>query len=85
MASLVWGVKDLVVEDREVQGKTQSDWVGWGKVGLGNLGGSLVSLKRLVCGRLALVTNGELGEVAVVVALPITRFSLAWFGAHSIA
>ena len=76
MASLVWSVEDLVVEDGEVQGKTQSDWVGWGKVGLGNLGGSLVSLKRLVGGSLALVANGELGEVAVVVTLPVPWVSM---------
>lgn len=45
VASLVWGVQDLVVEDREVQGETQTDGVGRRKVGLGNFGGVLVSLK----------------------------------------
>ena len=35
-----------------------------------NLGGGLVSLKRLVGGCLALVTNGELSKVTVVVTLP---------------
>lgn len=70
VASLVRGVENLVVEDREVQGKTKTDWVGWGKIALGNLGGSLVSLKGLVGGLLALVANGELGEVAVVITLP---------------
>lgn len=76
MASLVWGVEDLIVENGEVEGKTQSDGVSWGKVGLRNLSGSLVSLERLVGGGLALVANGKLGEVAVVVTLPIdTKFS----------
>ena len=70
VASLVWRVEDLVVEDGEVQGKTKTDWVGWSKIALGNLGGSLVSLKGLVGGLLALVADGELGEVAVVITLP---------------
>jgi len=71
MASLVRRVQDLVVKDGEVQGKTKTNWVGWGKVGLRNLGGCLVSLERLVGGGLALVTHGELGEVTVVVTLPV--------------
>ena len=70
VASLVRGVQDLVVEDREVESETQADWVSRRQLGLGNLGGSLVSLKRLVCGILALVANSELSEVSVVVTLP---------------
>jgi hypothetical protein len=71
LASLVGRVEDLVVEDGEVQGETKTDGMGRSKVGGGNIGGSLVSLKRLVGGGLALVTNGKLGEVTVVVALPV--------------
>jgi hypothetical protein len=41
VASTIGGVQDLVVEDREVQGKSQADGVGGGKVGLGNIGGAL--------------------------------------------
>lgn len=73
LASLVGRVEDLVVEDREVQGKTETDGVSGSKVLRGNLGGGLVSLERLVGGCLALVTNGELGKVTVVVALPKRR------------
>jgi hypothetical protein len=71
VASLVRGVENLVVEDREVEGKTKADGVGRRELGLGNLGGGLVRLERLVGRVLAAVANGELGEVAVVVALPI--------------
>lgn len=79
MASLVWRVQDLVVKDREVQGKTETDGVGWGKVGLCDLGGRLVSLEGLVRRSLPLVAKGELGEIAVVVTLPAIRVSLcAW-------
>lgn len=76
VASLVWRVEDLVVEDREVQGKAETDWVGWRKIALGNLSGGLVSLKRLVGRLLALVADGELSEVAVVVTLPGADISL---------
>lgn len=71
VASLIRGVQDLVVEDREVQGKTESDWVGWGQVALGDLSGTLVSQKRLIGRLLALVTKSKLGEVTVVVTLPV--------------
>ena len=73
LASLVGRVEDLVVENGEVQGKTKADGVSGSKVLGSDLSGSLVGLKRLVGGGLALVTNGELGEVAVVVTLPTRR------------
>jgi len=71
VACLVWRIENLVVEDGEVESKTKADWVGWCKISLGNLSSVLVSLKRLVSRLLSLVTNGELGEVTVVVTLPI--------------
>jgi hypothetical protein len=70
VASLVGGVQDLVVEHGEVEGESETDRVGRGKLSLSNLGSSLVGLKGLVGGVLALVANSELGEVAVVVTLP---------------
>jgi hypothetical protein len=70
MACLVRGIEDLVVENGEVQGETQADGVGRRKIGLGNLGGSLVGLEGLVGGVLAAVADGELGKVTVVVTLP---------------
>ncbi len=45
MASLIRGVQDLVVEDGEIQGETETDGVGGCKVGGGNLGGSFVGLQ----------------------------------------
>lgn len=73
LASLVGRVEDLVVEDGEVQGKTKTDGVGGSKVLGSDLSGGLVSLERLVGRGLALVANGELSEVAVVVTLPIKQ------------
>ena len=75
MASLVGRVQDLVVEDREVQSESETDGVGRGEVSLSNLSGVLVSLERLVGGGLALVTKSELGEVTVVITLPVRRIS----------
>jgi len=46
--------------------------VGRGELGGSDLGGRLVSLEGLVGRGLALVAHGELGEVAVVVTLPIS-------------
>jgi hypothetical protein len=73
VASLVRGVEDLVVEDGEIEGETQADGVRRRQLSLRNLGGSLVGLERLVGGVLAAVTDGELGEVTVIVTLPIVE------------
>jgi hypothetical protein len=70
MAGLVRRAENLVVENGEVQGKTQADGVRRRQLSLGNLGGSLVSLERLVGRILATVAGGKFGEVAVVVTLP---------------
>jgi hypothetical protein len=75
MACLIRRVQDLIVEHRKVESETEADWVGWCKIGLGNFGSILVSLQRLVCRLLALLANGELSEVTVVVTLPI-RFQI---------
>ena len=76
MAGLIRSVENLVVEDGEVQGKTKADGVSGRQLSLGDLGGSLVGLERLVGRVLALVANGELGKVAVVVTLPVMVVSL---------
>jgi hypothetical protein len=73
LASLVGRVEDLVVEHGEVQCQTEADGVGGREVGGSDVSGSLVCLERLVGGGLALVADGELGKVAVVVALPVLR------------
>lgn len=73
MASLVGGVEDLVVKDGEVEGQAEADGVGRRKIGRSNIGRSLVSLERLVGRGFALVSKSELGEVAVVVSLPVRR------------
>jgi hypothetical protein len=70
VASLIGRVENLVVEHGEVEGETKTDGVGRSKIGLSNLGGVLVGLEGLVGRALSLLGDGELGEVAVVVALP---------------
>jgi hypothetical protein len=71
VAGLIGSIEDLVVEDGEVQGESETDGVGRRELGLSNLGGSLVGFKGLVGRILALVSDGELGEVTVVITLPI--------------
>ena len=70
VACTVRAVKDLVVEDGEVKGKTETDGVGWWELSNSNVGSSLVSLEGLVGAVFPLVTSGELGEVTVVIAHP---------------
>lgn len=48
MASLIGSVEDLVVENGEVQGKTQTDRVSGGEFGLGNVGGVLRDDQQLL-------------------------------------
>lgn len=79
VAGLVGRVQDLIVEDGEVQGKTKSDRVGWGKISLGNLSGGLIGLERLVGRFLSLVGNGKLSQVTVVIALPGVKVSACLF------
>lgn len=71
MASLIRGVQDLVVKDGEVKGETKTDRVSGRQLSLGNLGSSFVGFERLVCGLLASVTDSKLGQITVVVSLPI--------------
>jgi hypothetical protein len=71
MARLIRRVQDFIVEHRKVECETETDWVSWSKISLGNLGSVLVGLQRLVCRLLALLANGELSKVTVVVTLPI--------------
>lgn len=89
MAGLVGGVQNLVVEDGEVQGETQANGVRRRQLGLSNLGGGLVGVEGLVGRVLALVANGELGQVAVVVTLPVAvvpvSVSASVRGAHPCA
>lgn len=73
VASLIRGVQNLIIEDREVEGETKTDWVGWSKVSLGNFGCVLVSLEGLVGRLLSLITNGELSKVTVVISLPVVK------------
>ena len=71
MARLVGRVEDLVVEDGEVERQTKADRVRRGQVGLCNFGSRLVGREGGIGSSFTTVTNGELGQVAVVVALPV--------------
>lgn len=71
VASLVGRVEDLIVEDGEVKSQAQTDGVGRGEVGLSDLRGALVGLERSISGTLTAVANGKLGQIAVVVTLPV--------------
>jgi hypothetical protein len=61
------------LEDREVQGESETDGVGRGQLSHGDIGSGLVSLERLVGRSVSLVAGGELGEVSVVVTHPVSK------------
>ncbi len=48
MASSVGGVQNLVVEDGEIQRKTETNGVSWGKLGLGDIRSILLQLASKV-------------------------------------
>lgn len=83
MACLVRRVENLIVENGEVKGKTQADGVGGSKVSLSDFSGILVGGQRVVGRSLALLTEGELGEITVVVTLPVSEWLVSFFFASS--
>lgn len=68
IASSVGAVENLVVKDRKVQRKTETDRVGRWKVRGGNSTGCLVGIQGAGGRRLAGIAGLEFGEVTVVVA-----------------
>lgn len=80
MASLIGGVENLIVEDREVESETKTDGMRRCKIGGRNLSGSLVCLQRLVRRRLAFIANCEFSEVAVIVSLPVSNLAFKTTG-----
>ena len=74
VAGLIGRVEDFVVEDGKVQGKTKANWVSRSKIRCGNFRCSFVGFQRLIGRDLTLVAQGKLGEVSVVVTLPMSRF-----------
>ena len=71
MASLIRCIENLIVEYGEVEGQAKTDWVSWSQIGMSNFSGSFISLKGLVGRSLALVANGELSQVTVIITLPV--------------
>jgi hypothetical protein len=77
MACLIGRVQNLIIEHGEVECKTKTNWVCWRKISLSNLGSILVGLERLSGGFLALLANGELSEVTVIVTLPLKLYEIS--------
>ena len=65
-------VTHLVVEDGEVKGETESDRMRWLQLLHGDVAGSLVGDQTVLGCVLALLTRRELGQIPLVVALPVT-------------
>jgi len=69
VAGLGWLIQDFVVEDGEVKGKTESDWVGGLEVLVGDVRGLLVGIEGTGRDGLVAITSCVFGHVSVVVAL----------------
>jgi hypothetical protein len=80
LASLVRRIENLVVEDREVEGQSQSDRMRWWKIRGGNSTGSLVGIEGGSARLLADITSLELREITVVVSLHFVVEDLGLLG-----
>lgn len=77
LASFVRSIENLIVEHAEVERESKTDGVSGGKLDSSNGRGSLVGFKRSIRGHSTLVTRCELGEIAVVVSLPVRSIGQA--------
>ena len=93
LASLIWVIQNLVIEDGVVQGQTKSDWVSWLKISsvrskvrsrsthwhflLGNFEGSLVSFLWLVHDVLSLLSGSNFSQISEIITL---HFQVENFG-----
>jgi len=86
MTRSVWRVQDLVVEDREVEGKAETDLeldsnrqgryrMGGRQFRDSDIGSGFVRLEGLVSAILARVAKSEFREIAVVISLPRSQLS----------
>jgi hypothetical protein len=75
VACLVRSIQNFIIKHGKVEGKAEANGVCRGEIGVGDLCGGLVSLERLVGRRLALVANGKLGKIAVIITLPLKTIS----------
>lgn len=74
-------VEDFVVEDGEVEGKSEADGVGGAELGRGNLEGLLVRFKGVLAGSGVVITSRVLSDVSVVVTLHLEEEDLSLGGA----
>ena len=70
MTGTVGAVENFIVEDREIEGKTEAYRVCRWKLSDSHIRGSLVGLKRLVCAVFALIASGKFGQVTVIITHP---------------
>ena len=68
MACATGTIQNLIIEYREVEGKSKTDRVCWGKFSDSNIRGGLVGIEGLVGRIFPLVACSKLSQVAVVIA-----------------
>lgn len=75
--SLLRSVQDFIVEHGEVESEPQPDRVGRREVGVGDLAGLLIGVEGLLRRELTFLSCSKLGQVPVVIPLPIGVVSYA--------
>ena len=82
LTSLLRIVLDLIIEDWEIEGQTESDWVSSLELGLGKSQGLFISLKSLVSSldvEFALsILNLELSQISIVISLHFKEEDLSF-------
>jgi len=73
-------IHDLIVEHREVQSQTESDWVGGLQVFVGRFSGGIIGFEGILRDLLHLVTFGVLTDVPEVVTLHLEEEDFALSG-----
>jgi len=82
-ASLLMVVHNFVMEDREVKGKTKSDWVA-GVKGLRGSLGQLIVLKSTGLDSFDFIGIGALGNVSVVISHHLVEESFSLIGSGDV-
>jgi hypothetical protein len=80
MACAIGTIQNLIIEDREVEGKSKTARVCWRQFSDSNIGGGLVSIEGLVGRVFPLAACGKVSQVEVVTTYPTMKGKLTLRG-----
>ena len=68
LTGFAWVVLNLIVEDRVVEGKTESNWVGCFKVFLSFFSGRFVSFMGIISSFIMFSSRGVFRDVSIIIS-----------------